>query len=73
VIRFEHADYRNAANPDEWLDGFSIETSPSAEALIYRGGLIVIAGFSLWAGIFPLHSWLPMLTDETHHGSLPFS
>lgn len=49
-----------------------IETSPSAEAFIYRGALLVIAGFSLWAGIFPLHSWLPMLTEETHPWVISF-
>ena len=49
-----------------------IETSPSAEAIIYRGALLVIAGFSLWAGIFPLHSWLPMLTEESHPWIISF-
>lgn len=49
-----------------------IETSPSAEEFIYRGALLVIAGFSLWAGIFPLHSWLPMLTEETNPWIISF-
>jgi NADH-quinone oxidoreductase subunit M len=49
-----------------------IETSPSAEQLIYRGSLLVIAGFSLWAGIFPLHSWLPMLAEESHPWIISF-
>ena len=49
-----------------------IETSPSAEAIISRGALLVIAGFSIWAGIFPLHSWLPMLTEESHPWIISF-
>ncbi len=43
-----------------------IETSPSAEALVLRGALLLMLGFVLWLGIFPLHSWLPMLTEESH-------
>jgi formate hydrogenlyase subunit 3/multisubunit Na+/H+ antiporter MnhD subunit len=67
VIRF--LSMQTIAMPLILLSGWmvsGIETSPSAEELIYRGALLVIAGFSLWAGIFPLHSWLPMLTEESH-------
>ncbi len=73
VIRF--LSMQTIAMPLILMSGWmvsGIETSPSAEALIYRGALLVIAGFSLWAGIFPLHSWLPMLTDETHPWIITF-
>ena len=43
-----------------------IETSPSAEALVLRGALLLMLGVVLWLGIFPLHSWLPMLSEESH-------
>ena len=73
VIRF--LSMQTIAMPLILLSGWmvsGIETSPSAEAIIYRGALLVIAGFSLWAGIFPLHSWLPMLTEESHPWTISF-
>lgn len=73
VIRF--LSMQTIAMPLILLSGWvvtGIETSPSAEALVLRGSLLVIAGFSLWAGIFPLHSWLPMLTEESHPWTISF-
>jgi NADH:ubiquinone oxidoreductase subunit 2 (subunit N) len=49
-----------------------IETAPSAQELILRGALLVTVGFVLWLGIFPLHSWLPMLTEESHPWTVTF-
>ena len=49
-----------------------IETAPSAQALVSRGVFLVIAGFMLWAGLFPLHSWLPMLAEESKPWSYSF-
>jgi NADH:ubiquinone oxidoreductase subunit 2 (subunit N) len=43
-----------------------IETAPSASPLILRGTVLILLGFSLWLAIFPLHTWLPMLADESH-------
>jgi len=43
-----------------------IETAPSASPLILRGTVLILLGFSLWLAVFPLHTWLPMLADETH-------
>lgn len=43
-----------------------IETSPSASALILRGTVMILIGFSLWLAVFPLHSWLPMLAEKAH-------
>ena len=73
VIRF--LSMQTIAMPLILMSGWmvaGIETSPSAEQLIYRGSLLVIAGFSLWAGIFPLHSWLPMLAEESHPWIISF-
>ncbi len=73
IIRF--LSMQTIAMPLILLSGWmvtGIETSPSAEALVLRGSLLVIAGFSLWAGIFPLHSWLPMLTEESHPWTISF-
>lgn len=49
-----------------------IETSPSAQALVTRGVFLVVVGFMLWAGLFPLHSWLPMLSEESKPWSHSF-
>ncbi len=49
-----------------------IETSPSAQALVLRGAILVLIGFILWVGIFPLHSWLPMLAEESHPWTISF-
>lgn len=67
IIRF--LSMQTIALPLILLSGWivsGIETSPSAEALVLRGALLVLLGFVLWFGIFPLHSWLPMLTEESH-------
>ena len=49
-----------------------IETSPSAQALVSRGAFLVLTGFMLWAGVFPLHSWQPMLSEESQPWSYSF-
>lgn len=49
-----------------------IETSPSAQALVSRGAFLVLTGFMLWAGVFPLHSWQPMLSEESQTWSFSF-
>lgn len=49
-----------------------IETSPSAQALVLRGTILVLLGFVLWVGIFPLHSWIPMLTEESPPWTVSF-
>ena len=43
-----------------------IGSAPSASPLIIRATLMVLLGFVLWLGVFPLHSWLPMLSNESH-------
>lgn len=66
IIRYLSA--QTIALPLILLSGWmvsGIETSPSAEALVLRGTLLLMLGFALWLGIFPLHSWLPMLSEES--------
>lgn len=73
VIRF--LSMQTIAMPLILLSGWmvaGIETSPSAQDLILRGALLVLTGFILWAGVFPLHSWLPMLTEESHPWTISF-
>jgi NADH-quinone oxidoreductase subunit N len=43
-----------------------IGSAPSASPLIIRATLMVLIGFVLWLGVFPLHSWLPMISNESH-------
>lgn len=73
IIRF--LSMQTIALPLILLSGWmvsGIETSPSAEDLVLRGALLVLLGFVLWLGIFPLHSWLPMLTEESHPWTTTF-
>ena len=44
-----------------------IVSAPSASPLIIRATVMVLLGFILWLGVFPLNSWLSMLSDESHH------
>ncbi|NLW71649.1 MAG: hypothetical protein GXY37_02005 [Chloroflexi bacterium] len=44
-----------------------IVSAPSASPLIFRATVMVLLGFILWLGVFPLNSWLSMLSDESHH------
>lgn len=44
-----------------------IVSAPSASPLIFRATVLVLLGFILWLGVFPLNSWLSMLSDESHH------
>jgi NADH-quinone oxidoreductase subunit N len=48
-----------------WMLG-GIGSAPSASPLIIRATVMVLLGFVLWLGVFPLHSWLPMLSNESH-------
>ncbi len=42
------------------------ETSLPGSALALRGGVLLGVGFALLMGVFPFHSWMPMLTEEIH-------
>lgn len=43
-----------------------IESAPSASVLILRGTVMILIGFALWLAVFPLHTWLPMLSEKAH-------
>ena len=42
------------------------ETSLTGSALALRGGVLLGLGFALLLGVFPFHSWMPMLAEEIH-------
>ncbi len=49
-----------------------IETAPSANALILRAALLILSGFALWLALFPVHTWVPMVTKESHPWPVSF-
>ena len=49
-----------------------VESSPGDTALVTRATILLGFGFIFWLGIFPFHSWLPMMTEEGHPYSISF-
>lgn len=49
-----------------------IETAPSASALILRATVLILGGFAIWLALFPVHTWLPMVGQESHPWTLSF-
>ena len=43
-----------------------VESSPGDINLILRSGLLLLLGFTFLLGLFPFHSWIPMLAKEAH-------
>ena len=41
-----------------------VETLPPDSALVGQTAVILGLGFSLWLGVFPFHSWVPMLGEK---------
>ena len=46
-----------------WMLG-QVDTTPTDPALILRGTILLGLGFAFFMGIFPFHTWIPMLTEE---------
>ncbi|MCI0518848.1 MAG: hypothetical protein L0Z70_01155 [Chloroflexi bacterium] len=42
------------------------ETAPADSALAAQAGMLLAIGFALFLGVFPFHTWMPMLAEETH-------
>ena len=43
-----------------------VEALPSDSPLVGQSAIILGFGFALWLGIFPFHSWLPMVSQHAH-------
>lgn len=49
-----------------------IETAPSANALILRAAVLVLISFAIWFALIPVHTWLPMVAQESHPWTVSF-
>jgi NADH-quinone oxidoreductase subunit N len=43
-----------------------VEASPGNVNLALRSGVLLALGFTFILGLFPLHSWIPMLAEDAH-------
>lgn len=49
-----------------------VETLPPESALIGQSALVLGVGFALLLGIFPFHSWIPMVSEQSHPSVFSF-
>lgn len=43
-----------------------LETTPSDPVLIFRATVLISLGFIFLLGVFPFHTWIPLLAEESH-------
>ena len=48
-----------------WVAG-GVEANPADEVLLTQNVVFIGIGFALWLAVIPFHSWVPLLTGETH-------
>jgi multicomponent Na+:H+ antiporter subunit D len=42
-----------------------IDTAPAESPIIIQATILLMLGFTFWLGIFPFHSWLPMISTTS--------
>lgn len=49
-----------------------VETLPADSPLVGQSTILLGLGFALWLGIFPFHSWIPMVTQRSRPNVVGF-